>query len=132
MSVGRKIFIVLSSFIIGFSTVFVLLTYIVIRDSMDVMLQTSREEELNQLEARLLSYYVKNGNTFRAIQDQEWLSERLPVADHQESILLVSREQTVLLLRGTRWKNRSNTWGLNGRYILKANRLRTCIIMIRI
>ncbi|WP_339291594.1 ATP-binding protein [Paenibacillus sp. FSL W8-0187] len=100
MSVGRKIFIVLSSFIIGFSTVFVLLTYIVIRDSMDVMLQTSREEELDQLEARLLSYYVKNGNTFRAIQDQEWLSESLPVADHQESILLASREQTVLLHEG--------------------------------
>ena len=90
MSVGRKIFIVLSSFIIGFSTVFVLLTYVVIRDSMDAMLQTSREEELDQLQGRLLGYYVKNGHTFRAVQDQAWLADSLRSADRLESILLTS------------------------------------------
>lgn len=100
MSVGRKIFIVMSSFIIGFSTVFVLLTYIVIRDSMDVILQTSRKEELNQLQDKLLSYYVKNGHTFNAIQDKAWLAESPRAADRQESMLLVSREQTILLHEG--------------------------------
>ncbi|MEK4980521.1 sensor histidine kinase [Bacillus sp. FSL K6-6540] len=100
MSVGRKIFIVLSSFIIGFSTVFVLLTYIVIRDSMDVMLQTSREEELDQLQDRLVGYYVKNGYTFRAVQDQAWLADSPRSADRQESIMLVSGEQTTLLHEG--------------------------------
>ncbi|MEC0206490.1 ATP-binding protein [Paenibacillus lautus] len=100
MSVGRKIFIVMSSFIIGFSTVFVLLTYIVIRDSMDVILQTSRKEELNQLQDKLLSYYVKNGHTFNAIQDKAWLAASPRAADRQESMLLVSREQTILLHEG--------------------------------
>ena len=100
MSVGRKIFIVLSSFIIGFSAVFVLLTYIVIRDSMDVMLQTSREEELDLLQDRLLSYYMKNGHTFRAVQDQAWLADSPRSADRRESILLVSGEQTTLLHEG--------------------------------
>jgi two-component system, OmpR family, sensor histidine kinase BaeS len=100
MSVGRKIFIVMSSFIIGFSTVFVLLTYIVIRDSMDVILQTSRKEEMNQLQDKLLSYYVKNGHTFNAIQDKAWLAESPRAADRQESMLLVSREQTILLHEG--------------------------------
>lgn len=97
MSVGRKIFIVLSSFIIGFSTVFVLLTYVVIRDSMDAMLQTSREEELDQLQERLLGYYVKNGHTFRAVQDQAWLADSPRSADRLESILLTSGEQKTLL-----------------------------------
>lgn len=100
MSVGRKIFIVLSSFIIGFSTVFVLLTYVVIRDSMDVMLQTSRKEELDQLQDRLLGYYVKNGHTFRAVQDQAWLADSPRSADRLESILLASGEQKTLLHEG--------------------------------
>lgn len=100
MSVGRKIFIVLSSFIIGFSTVFVFLTYVVIRDSMDAMLQTSREEELDTLQERLLGYYVKNGHTFRAVQDQAWLADNPRSADRLESILLTSREQKTLLHEG--------------------------------
>ena len=111
MSVGRKIFIVLSSFIIGFSTVFVLLTYVVIRDSMDAMLQTSREEELDQLQGRLLGYYVKNGHTFRAVQDQAWLADSLRSADRLESILLTSGEQKTLLHEGRLWRSRSNASG---------------------
>lgn len=61
MSAGRKIFFVIASFIVGMSAVFVMLTYIVIRDSMDVMLQHSRKEELLEISESLTRYYTENG-----------------------------------------------------------------------
>jgi len=101
MSAGRKIFFVIASFIVGMSAVFVLLTYIVIRDSMDVMLQTSRKEELLEISERLTRYYTENGGSFAGVETEVSASEPARKTDHQESILLVSPDQTLLLHQGT-------------------------------
>ncbi|ANY74821.1 two-component sensor histidine kinase [Paenibacillus ihbetae] len=101
MSAGRKIFLVIASFIVGMSAVFVLLTYIVIRDSMDVMLHTSRKEELSEISESLTRYYTENGRSFEGAEAEVSLQEPGRNTDHEESILLVSPDQALLLHQGT-------------------------------
>ncbi|OOC63011.1 sensor histidine kinase [Paenibacillus ihbetae] len=101
MSAGRKIFLVIASFIVGMSAVFVLLTYIVIRDSMDVMLHTSRKEELSEISESLTRYYTENGGSFEGAEAEVSLQGPGRNTDHEESILLVSPDQALLLHQGT-------------------------------
>lgn len=67
MTVSRKLFLVIAAFIFGVSLMFMLFTYFTIRDSLEVMLQSSRMEELNRIEEKLEAYYEDHGSSWAAL-----------------------------------------------------------------
>lgn len=95
MTVSRKLFLVIAAFIFGVSLMFMLFTYFTIRDSLEVMLQSSRTEELNTLENHLEAYYEAHGNSWAALTPAD-LARLAPEGRQASSIGLMDSERRML------------------------------------
>lgn len=95
MTVSRKLFLVIAAFIFGVSLMFVFFTYFTVRDALEVMLQTSRSEEMNLLEEELETYYQNHGNSWAALTPAD-LARLAPDGRFSPSIGLMDAEQEML------------------------------------
>lgn len=95
MTVSRKLFLVIAAFIFGVSLMFMFFTYFTIRDSLEVMLQSSRTEELNQLEEEIEAYYEKHGSSWTSLTPAD-LARLVPEGRLAPSIGLMDAERRML------------------------------------
>ncbi|WP_178024706.1 cell wall metabolism sensor histidine kinase WalK [uncultured Paenibacillus sp.] len=95
MTVSRKLFLVIAAFIFGVSLMFMFFTYFTIRDSLEVMLQSSRTEELNRLEEKLEAYYEEHGSSWTALTPAD-LARLAPDGRSAPSIGLMDAERRML------------------------------------
>lgn len=99
MKVSRKIFLTIASFIVVLSVVYVLLTELVIRESLRAVIESTLGEQLDELSDKLVEVYE---------QEQSWpaadmLAQRLEGsggADSDVSLLLLSAEGNLLYADG--------------------------------
>ncbi|TNJ66031.1 HAMP domain-containing protein [Paenibacillus hemerocallicola] len=92
MSVSRKIFIAMASFIVVMSVVFVLTTHLVVRESLGAIVESTKGEQMDALSARLAGYYKENGSSWGGVR-QFVLHHDLLNADPNASIVLMSKDR---------------------------------------
>lgn len=90
MSVSRKIFVAMASFIVLMSAVFVLMTHLVVRESLGAIIESTKGEQMDALSARLIGYYKENGSSWEGVRQFD-LHHGLPDADRNVSIVLMSK-----------------------------------------
>ncbi|MBP1989352.1 sensor histidine kinase [Paenibacillus eucommiae] len=84
MSVNRKLFIAMASFIVAVSLVFILITHVVVRESLGVITEMSKGEDIDGLSRDFVRYYIENGQSWEGIAKFE------PSIDSAEKDLFVS------------------------------------------
>lgn len=67
MSVKNKLFIVMALFIIGMGAAFAFVTQIVLRDALDVMVESPRKEDIDALSRIFADHYEKNRRSWEKI-----------------------------------------------------------------
>ncbi|WP_372634277.1 sensor histidine kinase [Cohnella sp.] len=94
MTVTRKIFLSIASFVTVVALLFVLVTHFVIKESFEAMVEKTRGETLGALSEQFIGYYVANGNSWNGVQ---WIKL-------DEAVLADKREVGISLLAGDRTK----------------------------
>jgi two-component system sensor histidine kinase BaeS len=90
MNVNRKLFTAMAAFIVAMSLVFVFMTHLVVRESLEAIVDFSKGTELDTMSKELIQYYQQNGNSWEGVQINRNLDSS---GNHQEiSILLVSSD----------------------------------------
>ncbi|MFF2889643.1 sensor histidine kinase [Paenibacillus sp. NPDC057967] len=100
MTVTRKIFLAIVSFVVCLAAIFVFLTYFVIKESFEVMAGQARGELMEELSEQFTRYYNQHGHSWDGIQqfkpdDASW--RHYPEA----SIVLLSKDRRELYATGT-------------------------------
>lgn len=75
MSVSRKLFLAMASFIIVMSVMFTLVTQFVVKASIDHMELADRSKEIEKLSHRFVDYYEKNGRSWEGVRQLNLSSE---------------------------------------------------------
>lgn len=99
MTVTRKIFVAIASFVVSLAVIFVLLTQLVIQESFEAMAGKTRGEVLDALSAQLVQGYGQSGGSWEGVErsvpdDAEWRS--YPEA----SIVVQSRDREQVYAQG--------------------------------
>lgn len=100
MTVTRKIFLAIVSFIVCLAAIFIFLTYFVVKESFDVMVGQTSGEIVDALSSEFIRYYGDNGDSWAGVQqlsldDTEW-------NDKQDvGTLLLSRDRKQLYSEGS-------------------------------
>ncbi|RAL24089.1 sensor histidine kinase [Thermoflavimicrobium daqui] len=95
MSVSRKLFLTIASFIVAMSLVFTFVTEIVLRDALTLMVQSSRKKEVSELSKRFIDYYKKNKDSWNGVR-QINISKEYRKGKQDTSILLFSKKLKLL------------------------------------
>ncbi|MDF2964103.1 MAG: Sensory transduction histidine kinase [Paenibacillus sp.] len=101
MNVSRKLFIAMASFIVAMSLVFVLVTHLVIRESLEVIVEKSRGEEIEVLSRELIGYYQKNGGSWEGVQPFDVPQSGIRNNSEEASFLLLTMDQNRIMAKGT-------------------------------
>ncbi|MFC7441566.1 sensor histidine kinase [Laceyella putida] len=99
MSVSRKLFVAMASFIVAMSLVFAFVTQIVLRDSLDLMVKAARRKEMGELSNRFARYYEKNGSSWDGVR-QVNVGKEIGTDNRDASFVLLSRNQKILYAAG--------------------------------
>lgn len=99
MSVSRKLFVTLASFIVGMSFVFAFVTQIVLRDSLNVMVEAARRKEIEKLSNLFIGYYQKHNRSWSGVQ-QVHVSPEIWNSDRDAGFVLLSQEHKRLYIAG--------------------------------
>jgi len=67
MTVTRKIFLAIVSFVVCLAAIFVFLTYFVIKESFEVMAGHARGELMEELSQQFTRYYNQHGDSWEGI-----------------------------------------------------------------
>lgn len=93
MSVRRKLFIAMASFIVGMGLVFALVTQIILRDALNVMVEAAKKTEIEAVTARLIGYYTDHGGVWEGIE-QSGISDAIREwHDNEASIVVLSPDR---------------------------------------
>ncbi|BCU81925.1 hypothetical protein JIR001_17080 [Polycladomyces abyssicola] len=68
MSVSRKLFVTMASFIVAMSLIYAFVTQIVVRDSLELMVETTRRKEIEGLTHLFAGYYEKNNRSWDGVR----------------------------------------------------------------
>ncbi|WP_096186393.1 sensor histidine kinase [Evansella halocellulosilytica] len=99
MSVRRKLFLAMSSFIVAMGLMFILLTQFVVVPIIDTMLEVDRTEETEALADLFSDYYIQNGHAWDGVNHLQ--VEDAVQHNHREmNILLIDRHQQTLFAEG--------------------------------
>lgn len=99
MSVKNKLFIVMALFIIGMGAAFAFVTQIVLRDALDVMVESPRKEDIDALSRIFADHYEKNRRSWEKIHRID-LETELKESDKEASIVLLSPNRQILYTAG--------------------------------
>ncbi len=100
MSVRRRLFIAMASFIVGMGFLFAFITQIVQRDILTVMVEAARNNEIQELSSSLASYYKNHNDSWEGIEDVEASTLFSPVHESVTSILLLTDDHNVIYTAG--------------------------------
>jgi two-component system, OmpR family, sensor histidine kinase BaeS len=99
MSVNRKLFVAMASFIVGMGLVFAFVTQIVLRDALKVMVEASRKEEIAEL-SRVFADHYKNRGSWEGIRQLDVRTKLRNGSKNAVSVVLLSRNRQVLYADG--------------------------------
>ncbi|MBD2871132.1 sensor histidine kinase [Paenibacillus arenilitoris] len=99
MSVSRKLFLAMASFIVAMCFVFAFMTQLVLRDILEVMIGEMSQQDVGELTERLLQYYETNGQSWEGVDslevpDSAWKHHR------EASFILLSDGKQLLYRAG--------------------------------
>ncbi|HEX7057728.1 MAG TPA: HAMP domain-containing protein, partial [Bacilli bacterium] len=97
MSVRRKLFAVIATFILTMGVIFVFLTLVIVKDIILVMVQVDRSKEIGALSAEFAQFYMRNGNSWEGVGQMELGGEWLGRTDAR--VLLMSTDKKRLYPR---------------------------------
>lgn len=100
MKASRKLFLTMASFIVSLTVLFGLVTELIVRESADAAVESTRGKEIEALSRSLIRYYSENGGSWRGVKTPEDIENRGNIAGHSASFLLVSRQNEILLRGG--------------------------------
>ncbi|MDN4593172.1 sensor histidine kinase [Polycladomyces subterraneus] len=99
MSVSRKLFVTMASFIVAMGLIYAFVTQIVVRDSLELMVETTRRKEIEELSNLFASYYEKNNGSWDGVQ-QVHVSKQFWNSHQSASFVLLSPEKKRLYVAG--------------------------------
>lgn len=111
MSVRRKLFVTMAGFIIGMGLVFAFATQIVLRDTLDVLLETAKKAEIGRLSGQLLGYYEQNGS-WSGVEQAGIRAAGEATGGEDASFVLLSRESRELYAAGPAAPARAKLFGI--------------------
>lgn len=91
MSVRAKLFFTIAAFIVGMGIVFVFITQIVLRDTLHVLVEASRKDEIETISEALADYYASHHESWDGVDRLDWGSLTAGANELPVSILLESR-----------------------------------------
>lgn len=97
MSLHRKIFLSLAISIVGISLIFILLTHLTVKGSIEAGIKETRGQELSAIQKELTSYFLENHQTWANVQQVDILQM---VNQEKPEILVVDSENQVILKKG--------------------------------
>jgi two-component system sensor histidine kinase BaeS len=100
MTVNRKIFVAITSFVISLAAIFILVTHFVIKESFEAMVGKARGEEVEEVSNRFIQYYVHNEDSWEGVQ-QLVLGQTSLGNTSDISLLLLSKDRKQLYAEGT-------------------------------
>ena len=100
MTVTRKIFIAIASFVVSLAVLFVLLTQLVVQDSFEAIVEKNREEALDAISEQFVQTYGRIGSSWEGIQrivldNERW--KKYPDA----SLVVLSKDRKQVYAEGT-------------------------------
>lgn len=99
MSVNRKMFWAMASFILALSLVYFLITQLVVKESMGAMAEMAKGEQVDSLSRELVAYYEANGRSWEGIRQYE-PQFKTGEGEPDYSYLLLSADRTVVAHKG--------------------------------
>lgn len=100
MSVSRKLFLAMASFIVAMGLVFVFLTQVVMAGMFEYMLDVDRSEEIGELSALFVGYYEQIGGSWEGVQEEVAVSRDVWSDRRESGFLLVSEREKLLASEG--------------------------------
>jgi two-component system sensor histidine kinase BaeS len=127
MSVRRKLFITMITFIVGMGVIFAVVTQFLMRDVLQVMVEASRQDEIEEISRSLQQSYQTNGDTWTGI-DAYWAAH-LPktLGDKGASVILMAPDSHVVLMSGDTPSNKIQLFGIRSNLMLGERRIGTLI-----
>ncbi|MDF2670040.1 MAG: Sensory transduction histidine kinase [Paenibacillus sp.] len=101
MSVRRKLFITMASFIVGMGLLFAFITQIVQQDILMIMVESTRKEEVKQLSDLLTDYYSQHNHSWEGVHDLDDDKRVVSTRNNEGSILLVAQDPAHSVLYST-------------------------------
>jgi len=99
MSIRRKLFTAMASFILAMGVVFALTTHFVVRGILNVMLEVDRTDEIAAISGMLEQYYRDNGGSWDGVAQLSVLG-RLETARPDAGVVLLDPERRTLYADG--------------------------------
>ncbi|WP_147535194.1 sensor histidine kinase [Bacillus marasmi] len=98
MSFHRKIFLALSFTIVGISTVFILLNYLIVKNTIEIGIQETRGNEMEFLSKELTDFYIDNHHSWNQLEQINILKK---VNQERSEILVLDRENRIVYQKGS-------------------------------
>ncbi|NOU64146.1 HAMP domain-containing protein [Paenibacillus sp. LMG 31461] len=127
MSVRRKLFIMMITFIVGMGVIFAVVTQFLMRDVLQVMVEASRQDEIGEISQSLQQFYQTNGDTWTGIET--YWAAHLPkmMGEKDVSVILMAADSHVVLTSGDTPSKRVQTFGIRSTLMLGGRRIGTLI-----
>lgn len=112
MTVSRKIFVAIASFVVSLAIIFVLLTQLIIQQSFETMAEKNRREALDAISEQVVQAYGQNGSWegFQGIvlDDAKWRNYK------DASLIVLSNDREQVYAEGTAVPRMIKNLGLKG------------------
>jgi two-component system sensor histidine kinase BaeS len=106
MKVHHKLFVTLTLYVIATSSIFTLLTYFVVRESIEVVAENVRGEQAETLAAIVVRHYREHGQSWEGIADLDLLSyistgqpTGLLITSARDQVLFQAGEEKAILIQ---------------------------------
>ncbi|CAG7657537.1 sensor histidine kinase [Paenibacillus allorhizosphaerae] len=99
MKVSRKLFFAMAAFIVSLCVVFGAVTQLIVKESVEALIKSSRGEELESLSGQLVRYYENHNRSWEGIQRPDGQESNWNIGP-SSSLLLLSPQDQILLRTG--------------------------------
>jgi two-component system sensor histidine kinase BaeS len=118
MSVRRKLFGMMVSFIVGMGIIFAVVTQFLMQDILQVMVTASRQDEIDEISQSFLQYYETNGEAWTGIESYVREYQPKSLGKSGVSVLLLAPDsQVVLYTSGEAQVKTVRTFGIRSNLI---------------
>jgi two-component system sensor histidine kinase BaeS len=110
MSLHRKIFLSLVISIVGISSVFIFLTHLTVKNSIEAGIKETRGQEITELTKVLTTYYIENNHSWNDIEQLKVLQS---IHQDDSEIVVLDNDRQVILKIGNSPRKLVQNLGLN-------------------
>lgn len=115
MSFHRKIFLSLALTIVGISMVFILMNYVIVKNTIEVGIKETRGKEIDLLTTELTEFFSKNQQSWATIKQKNILKN---IDQDQPEILVLDRDKRIVYHKGSSPNQLVRYLGINRKLII--------------